>query len=430
MNNRILPLSLLVAGSVAFQVQAASLPETVFQAIKNHPDVRQGRARVEEGQWQVESAKSGYLPSLNMTADWGYEVVDSNSTRSRNEEHETWNRSQVGFEARQMLFDGFSTSNNVKRVSSFTSARGLELDATMENVALAASQAYLEVKKQRELLALAKQILANHETIYDQIKSRVERGVGTTSDLSQIQSRLNNAHSNVLAAQNNLIDAETQFQRNVGDLAPEQMDDFGISASLLPASLEEAKQKMLETNPVLAAARADIDETKHQIQGSKAANYPQFDLVVKGNYGDDLNGIDGMNHDYSAVIEMRWNLFNGGRDRAATKQAAKQLEQASAISDNAMRQAEQGLKLSWAAYDVLGKQRDFLASYQSSTSATRNAYRKEFNLGKRTLLDMLDSENEVFTASQSYIQADFDFEAAKLRILNAMGILSETLGVQ
>ena len=429
MKKHIVSFALLATGSVALPTIGASLPETVAQAVNNHPEIRESRARVQEGEWQLESAKAGYLPTLDVTADWGYEVVDNSSTRSRGDEHESWNRSQVGFQVRQMLFDGFDTNNNVKRVSAFTSARNLELNAGMENIALLAGQAYLEVQKQRELLKLAEQILANHKTIYRQIKSRVERGVGTASDLSQIQSRLNNAHSNVLSAQNNLIDAETQYQRTVGDLAPQEMEAFGIGPSLLPTSLEEAKQQMLKQNPTLAAAKADIEETRFQLNTRKSANYPQFDLVVKGNYGDDISGIEGMDSDYSAVLEMRWNLFNGGRDRAATLQAAKQMEQASAISDDANRQAEQGLRLSWVAYDVLGKQREFLASYKSNTSATRDSYRKEFNLGKRTLLDMLDSENEVFTASQSYIQADYDYEAAKLRILNAIGVLNETLGV-
>lgn len=430
MNKKIKSIPVFVAGILAFNAQGESLPQTVYKALQNHPEVMENRAKVEEGEWQVEGAKAGYLPSMDLTADWGYEVVNDNSTRSRNQEHESWNRSQVGVEVRQMLFDGFNTSNNVKRLDAFTQARRLELDASKENIALAASQAYLEVQKQRELIKLTKQILTNHETIYEQIKSRVQQGVGTASDLSQIQSRLNNAHSNVLSAQNNLIDAETQFQRVVGDLAPQALTPFGISSSALPASVEEARAIMLENNPTLKAAKADIEETRQQLKGAKSAYYPKFDLVVSGNYGDDLGGVEGVDRDYSAVLEMRWNLFNGGRDRANTRQAAKQIEQANAISDDALRQANQGLKLSWVAYDVLNKQRDFLAGYRSTTVATRDAYRKEFNLGKRTLLDMLDSENEVFTASQQYIEADYNYEAAKVRILNAMGTLNETLGVE
>ncbi|WP_417348020.1 TolC family outer membrane protein [Ferrimonas sp.] len=430
MKLRLISIPLFLSCGIALQAQAVTLPEAVFKALQNHPDVRQGQARVEEGEWQTEGAKGGYLPTVEVTGDWGFEVVDNNSTRSRGEEHDTWRRNQVGFEVRQMLFDGFSTENNVDRTHSFTQARRHELDATLENLALSVSQAYLEVQKQRQLLELAEQILSNHQTIYEQIKSRVDRGVGTSSDLSQIESRLNNAHANVLSAQNNLIDAETLYQRQVGELAPQKMEEFGISSTVLPATMEQGLQIMLENNPTLAAARSDIEETRFQLKGSKASNYPEFDLVLKGNYGDNLSGIRGLNNDYRAVVEMRWNLFNGGRDKASTRQAAKQLDQAFAISDDATRQAEQGLRLAWVAYDVLGRQRNFLSGYKKTTIATRNAYRKEFNLGKRTLLDMLDSENEVFTAGQSYIQADYDYEASKVRILNAMGQLNETLGVR
>ncbi|MCM2680327.1 TolC family outer membrane protein [Echinimonas agarilytica] len=408
-------------------VQASSLPNIVELAVQTHPQLIQSDRKVREGEQIVEQAKGGYLPSVDITADWGYEVVDTPSTRASQTDDETWNNGRIGFEARQMLFDGQATSNDVRRTEAFTQAREYERQGMTQSIALAASQVYLDVLRHRQHYELSKINLENHRVIYQQISSRVERGVGTKADQSQIESRLNNAESNVIAAQNNLLDAEASYQQVIGELAPHQLQPFSFNAAMLPRSLADAEEQVRLGNPIVLASRADIKEAESRYDYSKSSYYPEVDLVLFGDYGEDLDGTNGSNKNYGAMVQMRWNIFRGGSDKASERASAFVVEQARAINSNTHRDARQRLKLSWSAFQMLERQEKFLAQYAAASERTRDSYKKEFNLGKRTLLDLLDSENELFGAQNQHLDARIDYELSKARILEAVGELYQQL---
>jgi len=425
MMKRLKLLPVVLAALLPSQTFAAqTLSEAVELVMKKHPQVLRSAAALAESVERVDVAQAGYLPTLDLTGDVGYEVVDNPSTRSRNQQNDDWQRSQVSLELRQQLFTGFHTEHEVARTEFFSQARELELTALRENLALSATQAYLSVLNRRAKYALAETNLESHEKIFRQIRSRVDQGVGTRADLAQISSRLNSANANFLTSENNLLDAESDYERVMGELPEDVLAPVSIDENKLPESLEDAQAVVYQQNPTVKASVVDINEARSQHARTRSAFLPEVDLVMRANYGNDLDAVEGKDAGYAALLEMRWNLLNGGADTAERRAAGQQVEQARAINSDAARQALHGLKLSWSAYEVLERQRAFLKNYVRSAEATRDAYRKEFQLGKRTLIDLLDSENEVLRSGNEYIDADFDYEAAKARVLNAVGQLS------
>lgn len=420
-------ISALLVWSGGQHVMAQTLPQAVQTAVDTHPQMVQSERKVREGEENIREAHGGYLPSVDVTADWGYQVVDTPTTRANGTDSETWNNGRVGFEARQMLFDGFATGNNVERTEAFTQAREHQRQAMAESIALSAARVYLDVMRYRTQYQLAQENLENHRVIYKQISSRVERGVGTIADKSQIESRLNNAESNVIAAQNNLLDAESSYIQIVGETAPSELQAFRFQERWLPQNKAQAHQMVRKQNPVILASQSDIDEAQSRYEYSKATNYPELDLVLYGDYGEDLDGVDGSDTNYGAMLQVRWNLFRGGSDKANQKASAYVVEQARAINANAHREATQRVNLAWSAYEMLAKQQVFLQRYVEASEKTRNAYKKEFNLGKRTLLDLLDSENELFGARNQFTDAQTEYEQAKARVLEAVGSLNRVL---
>ena len=409
-----------------FSAQAVSvdtLPQAVQKAVKTHPQIKQSVHMVREGEERIREAEAGYLPTVDVTADWGYQVVDNATTRANRTDDETWNNGQVGFEARQNLFGGFNTQNEVARTKAFTKARSFQLRATQDSIGLEASRAYLNVIRYRNMLELAQENLKNHQQIFKQISSRVERGVGTLADKSQIESRLNSAESNVIAARNNVLDAEYAFIQLIGESAPAQLSSFSFSESWLPLSRELAQDLALKQNPSILSSQSDIEEAESSYQSSKSSNYPNIDLVVFGDYGEDLSGIEGSDSNYGAMLQVRWNLFRGGSDKGRQRASAYVVEQARAINMNTHREVTQRTHLAWSAFEMLAKQKIFLDKYVSASEKTRNAYKKEFNLGKRTLLDLLDSENELFSARNQLLDASAEYEIAKARVLEVVGEL-------
>ncbi|GAM59184.1 agglutination protein [Vibrio ishigakensis] len=124
---------------------------------------------------------------------------------------------------------------------------------------------------------------------------------------------------------------------------------------------------------------------------------------------------------------MRYNLFNGGVDSANKDRAAYQMNKAKDLRDRAFRTVEEGLRLSWSALDLTLQEKEFLADHVDAASETVVAYDKQYKIGRRTLLDLLNTENELFESRKGYVDALYAEQYAKFRVLNATGTLLESL---
>jgi adhesin transport system outer membrane protein len=127
------------------------------------------------------------------------------------------------------------------------------------------------------------------------------------------------------------------------------------------------------------------------------------------------------------MLRMRYNLYNGGSDSDNIERTAYQLSKSKDFRDRAYRQVEEGLRLSWNALDLTLQQREFLIDHVDAASNTVIAYEKQYKIGKRTLLDLLNTENELFEARKEYVTAQYSELYAKFRVLNASGVLLPSL---
>ncbi|MGB1237621.1 MAG: TolC family protein, partial [Pseudomonadales bacterium] len=148
---------------------------------------------------------------------------------------------------------------------------------------------------------------------------------------------------------------------------------------------------------------------------------------VNRTWNTDIDGVLGDNRDLTAMVRMRYNLYNGGSDKARIRQTRHQINEAQNIQGDAARQALQSLDLSWNAYEILGRQLVYLEKHVDSTERTRDSYLKQFNIGQRSLLDLLDTENEVFSSQNALIESVYDHKLAQYRVLNSTGELLNAL---
>ena len=136
------------------------------------------------------------------------------------------------------------------------------------------------------------------------------------------------------------------------------------------------------------------------------------------------------NEDALAMLRLRYNLFNGGKDLARRKETAQLINQAKDIRDNTYRQVVESMRLSWVAYQTINSQLNFFKAHQDASIKTNTAYQKQFNIGQRTLLDLLDSANEMFVAKSAYTNAQYDEIFAQYRILTSKGALNSYFGIK
>lgn len=420
-----LPLALAISVSA----QAQTLTEAMQNALTVHPEIQSGinaRLAVEE---DMKAARAGYLPRVDVQAGYGREGTENNSTRARDDSgYRTLNRSEASLTVQQMLFDGFATRNEVARQRATVNARAYALLANSERTALEVAQAYLDVLQRQELARLAEENLRSHERIYDQISLRSERGVGRMADLDQAEARLAQARNNLLTEQTNLADAQITYLSVVGrepvDLT--MPDSMGVH---LPESLTAARDELLANNPNISSAEADVKATEAQYAAAKSIYYPRFDAEVSTGLNDNVDGVEGENKEWQAMVRMRYNLYAGGSDSANVRSRAYLSNQAMDIRNNALRVLNEEVGLAWNALQNARAQLPIAQRYVDHSSRVRDSYQKQFGLGERTLLDLLDSENEYFTAARRLQEVRFTELFTHYRIKATTGTLLKSQGI-
>ncbi|WP_372871145.1 TolC family outer membrane protein [Shewanella sp.] len=416
-----------------------TLEQAVAHTLDTHPQLRVAFNRFKAREEQVNQAIAGYMPTIDITGGYGYENTDSPATRRRGQDEVELDRGEFGISIKQMLFDGFYTSSEVDRYSFEASADQWALFSAAEDMALDVSKVYVNYLRTEQVLQLAEKNLKTHQDIYDQIKQRTDSGLGSIADLSQITGRLARANANVIAARNNFFDAKAQYLRVV-EMEPEDMIIPVPDADMLPADLASTVTLAQEHHPILKSAAADINAAEHERSSAQANYYPKVTLELEGNWNNDIGGedgksiiasqnVNGYNNDLLAMVRVRYNLFAGGKDLAREKEAAYKIGEAKEIRQRAYREVVEGANLAWNAYELLTPQKQYIRDHVVAAKDTQVAYSQQFNLGQRTLLDLLDTENELFEARKDYLQAEFDEIVAKYRVLNATGRLLDSLRV-
>jgi adhesin transport system outer membrane protein len=405
---------------------ALTLAEVIKHTLDSNPEVLAARQQALSRASEVKGARSGYLPTLDAELGIGREWTKSPTTGGVGV---TLTRKEAALRLRQMIYDGSATSSELDRQKARYNSALFDNMATEENIALRATEAYINVLRQSELLQLLKASRDEHQNIYDQMSLRSQAGVGSRSDLDQIAARLALSKSNYIAGENNLQDAVSNFYGIVGYLPEVTTLQRPASLDVSP-SVEASLKTAFENHPQLKSADADIEAAKAQYRASKSPNRPTLSLEGDRTWNEDIDGVEGDNEDWVVALRLRYRLYNGGQDSSRNKQTASLLEEAREIRNQTKRQVDEGLRLSWHAYESTQQQLKFLETYVSSVEATKEAYRKQFNIGKRSLLDLLNTENELLDAKTNYLNADYDQILSRYRILNAEGNLTSRLAIK
>jgi adhesin transport system outer membrane protein len=410
-------LLLLASGSA----QAESLSEAVQEALATNPVVKAEFHDLLARRQEVVQAKSGYLPRLDYMEAIGVEENYNPDSSSTPREHV--------LSLRQNLFQGFATDNEVKRQQSRVDSATYRLHAMAEGTALKTAKAYLDVLRHLELQMLASENLTIHEQIFDQVKLRSESGVGKRANQTHVQGRLALAKSNAVVTEINLLDAKTNYQAVVGHF-PDKLTQPRSFAKYLPATVEEAQKLAVDAHPTLMSAQADLVARKAQDEVAKSAFWPVVDVEVDKRWRDEFDDRDYWEDDLAATLRVRFNLYHGGRDKARKMETTELLGEARQIRNQTHRQVVESIRLSWMANKAVQDKLKHLNDYIDATSATAEAFTKQWNIGKRTMLDVLDTKAEVVNARKDYIEAKYDGLYAEFRVLSGMGRLVHTLDLK
>ena len=407
--------------------QSAGLAQAVRQAINQNPEVTARLNALRASGSEVKVARGQYLPSVDLSASIGR---DSDRITSRNPDSQSLTRTGLALSATQVLWDGMATSKEVSRLEHARLTRYFEFLNTTEETALEAVRAYIDVERYRRLVALAEDNYVQHKYAFNQLQTKFRAGIGRGVDAEQASARLALAESNLTTERANLHDVSARYLRIVGELPPSAT---GIKANDLAKGIKQSHKdtlnQALSKNPSISAAIENLRAAQSQAQGTESSYQPTVQARLRTGVGKNFDGVQDQKRDSSAEILLNWNLFNGGSDSARIKQFAALVDQAADQRDRACRDVRQTASI---AHNDIGKLKEQLLALDRNVLAiekARDAYRQQFDIGQRTLLDLLNAENELYTAKRSYANAEQDLQLAYARTLASKNALTSTLGI-
>jgi adhesin transport system outer membrane protein len=408
--------------------KGAPIDFSVKTTLENHPRLLELKQNREAVQKDLEQTRGRYYPRVDLNAGYGVDSHSDATTRSQGTENDFESRSEASLTLVQPLYQGGETGSRVEKQTAKLDSINYRVYDNAESLALDAVIAHLEVWRQRRLLDLTEQNIKTHETILDHIEERQRAGAGSSADVVQTKGRLSLTRSSRARIAGALESARVTYRRVVGRY-PEKLRLPGNYRLLAPSSADEAIQVAQQCNSKLAALSADIRAAKSDIDVSKSNYWPRVNLELSSTYQDQVEGSTTYSHNNAAMIRARWNLFNGGSDAAARDAASSRKLQLVASRKDLYKEIEEQIRNTWSQYRISDQQTKIFSNAVRYNKKTRDAYQQQFVVGQRSLLDVLDAENELFQTSGKRITAQVNEIAAVYRMLALSGCLLSSLEV-
>lgn len=408
--------------SQAFAQTPNTLKDAVEKAVLQNPEVTLKYKNLEAASSEQDSAKGGWRPRIDLEAAIGPKIKSTPALTDSLK----YSSSTAAIQLRQTLFDGFATSSEVRRLGHSRQVAYYELLSASDQIALETTKAYLDVQRYREYLALAKESFTAHADVHQKISSRVAAGVGRRVDLEQAAGRMALAESNWLTEASNLHDVSARYQRLTGDNPAPNLTPTPVLDKFLPERTRLLPDS-IPANPDFLAAVSTIRAFRADTELRRAANWPTLELRARQSLERNQQGVSGNYRDSALELVLNYNLYKGGADKARINQYASKLNAAYDLRDKTCRDIRQTAQIAFNDVGRIEQQIELLSQHELSTAKAREAYRQQFDIGQRSLLDLLDTENELYQARLALSKAEFDLKLAKVRVLANSGTLLTAL---
>ncbi|HEY9536789.1 MAG TPA: TolC family outer membrane protein [Kiloniellaceae bacterium] len=406
-----------------------TLQEAVQQAIATNPDIGIVASNREAVDQELRQARGLYLPQIDVAAGVGLGTFNDSTSRSSGGDTAETVRRESSITLQQRLFDGFEAGATVEREMARVESAANRVMENSEVLALDAIGSYLEVLRQRDLVRLAEDNVAYHSQVLDAQRARLEGGGGSEADVDQTEGRASRAQNTLIETLQDLRISEAIFARIIGSFPGNDLSYPEFPASALPGDLDGAVQLAVRNNLTTKIFEADVRTAEAEVELSEAPMYPAITLEAQSEYNDGTSALDTYEFNNQLMVRVRWNLFRGGIDRAARQEALFRLTESKNRRYRSVLEAQQEMRRSWFELEAARDSIEALEDARDFNRSTLGAYEQQFEVAQRTLLDVLDAENELFTSEGQLITAQTNEQLASYRILAVSGMLMETLGV-
>lgn len=433
---RLLPgcFSLIVLSTVFFLTAASSgfaanisIYDSVEKSLRHDPRIKSSAYGIEAAEFELKKERSFYLPRVDMTLGYGLEQHSDKFTRrsgARPSDSDWDPLGDASLRITQRLYDGGELRQRVSIQQTMFDVAGLKSQGIRNLVVLDTIDAHLSVLRHREVAALATRNYEAHQHIVQQLKEREQAGTGSIADVAQAQSRFSQARAALSIAEKDLHLAQTTYSRLTDSRPAPELFGYQVCHDMFPSTLEQALDLAKRLNPELKVADAGIIEAEAQEKLSRSAYRPKVELQLRSRYNDQIEGSSSWENTNDIMMNLNWNLFSGGHDRAMTAVAMARRNQARADRENVLKELYEQIAIIWSTYQSLDDHRRILAEAIDYSGSALDAYIQQFSVSQRSLLELLDAQNNYFQTATQLIHVSINRDLAGYELLGLIGSIN------
>lgn len=419
---------LATAGVISTGASAETLDDALAKAYQSNPTLEAGRAQLRSTDEEISQALSNWRPTVQLNGSAGVRKLDVDTGQAATTSDTTLNPYQVGLNVSQPLYRGGRTEAETKRAEARIQAQRAALRSTEQTVFLNVATAYFNVLRDTAVVELNQNNIRVLERQLEATRDRFSVGEVTRTDVSQAEARLAGAKANLIAAQGTLANTRAVYERLVGN-AP---TDLKIPDPLggLPTSVKQVIETASVQHPDVLQAQYSEEAAHDNIRLSEGALYPVVNLTAGLSRSRESSSENTTTDNAEVMAEVTVPIYQKGAEYSSIRAAKQTAGQARLVVDQTRREV---IESATSAWENLVTARASIESQQAEVSAAEVALdgvQREASVGSRTVLDVLDQEQELLQARVSLVQSRRDAAVAEFQVKAAIGALNaQVLGL-
>ena len=426
MNPRSVVLAALTAGwlcgtALVSPASGMTLEEAMALTYSTNPALLAERAQLRAVDENVAQARSAWRPNVTSSLSGGIAQTESETNGVTSADGTTYPRTGR-LSVTQALYSGGEFGANIAGAEADVQAQRAALFNSEQQTLLQAVVAYVNVLREEATLELQINNLERLQKQLEATRDRFRVGEVTRTDVAQAESRVSRAHSDRTQAQGNLITARVAFERIVGQV-PDSVTSPGTPSGL-PTGRDEAVDIALQENFTLVQAKFAELSARHAIDEAEAGLLPRVNLIGQAQKSYDTSGGDNESTSVAAELQLIIPIYQQGAEYSQIRQSKETANRSRLLVDNTRREVVDSAASAFEAYQTTLARIESLKAEVKSSEIALEGVQQEATVGARTVLDVLDAEQELLDGQVELVQAQRDATVASYQLLQALGRLT------
>lgn len=423
-------VTLLLASSAILSISpvcAETIQESISQALATHPSVDVGQAGKFVAEEDRLEARSGLFPTVGTSLSAGRIFGDNSTSRGLSVNRGTaysW-LGEGSASLTQPIFDGMETFNRIDAAKAREMSADFNISDIRQNLSFQAVQAHLGVLQVQETLNKVQSYYKTIESYLERIELMVNEGVADESEAAQARNISLMLKSTVTDYEGQFLAAQARYREIVGNMPRSELVKPAIISNAVLDDVEQAVSYARLNHPLVKSGLENLKAAQYDIEAEKAGFYPNLDGELSYLKRDQEEEIGGELTDARAILKMSWDFETGGAQKARTRKTKAQYSELLAQNKENQITIEGDVRRAYAEYDTAKRQMELVRQRESVTQDLFSAYETQFEGARIRLLQLMQAENQLYTAQLEAITAEYRFISSQYAVLASMGQLLE-----